>query len=241
MNLDIVLWTGGALFSLGMFAVKVGFGLGYGRSGKKIVIAVLTVYAVLFAVTAMVAEKLIGIISPLLNRGPYLHILMSIGLIAWGFYTLRDAGRMAEAGEGKEAGMQALPSSLLLIVPCPVCLTAIAFSTWSALNVFKLSPLLVGTGLGIAFVVLVLVFLALARFGKSEHPQASLGLAMIAVGLYFVASLVIPAKIEAARAVYDSFSGIGSSGNHADAAGVLLLFFIAILIGYFSKQREGKK
>jgi len=239
MNLDIVLWTGGALFSLGMFAVKVGCGLGYGRSGKKTVIAVLTVYAVLFAVTAMVAEKLIGIISPILNHGPYLHILMSIGLIAWGFYTLRGAGRMAEAGKG--TGMQALPPSLLLIIPCPVCLTAIAFSTWSALNVFKLSPLLVGAGLGLAFAALALVFLTLARFGKSEHPQASLGLAMIAVGLYFVASLVIPAKIEAARAVYASFSGIGSSGNHSDAAGVLFLFFIAILIGYLSKQREGKK
>ena len=239
MDLDIVLWTGGAIFSLGMFAVKVGFGLGYGRSGTKAVIAVLTAYVVLFTVTAMVAGKLIGIISPILNRGPYLHILMSIGLIAWGFYTLRDAGRMAEAG--KEAGEQALLPSLLLIVPCPVCLTAIAFSTWSALNVFKLLPLLVGIGLGLAFAVLALVFLALARFGKSENPEASLGLAMIAVGLYFIASLVIPAKIEAARAVYASFSGTGSPGNHVDAAGVLFLFFIAILIGYFSKQKECKK
>lgn len=239
MDLDIALWTGGILFSLGIFAVKVGFGLGYGRSGPKAVIVVLTAYVVLFTVTAMIAGKLIGIISPILNRGPYLHILMSIGLISWGFYTLRGAGCMAEAG--KEAGEQARLPSLLLIIPCPVCLTAIAFSTWSALNVVKLPPLLVGIGLGLAFAILALVFLALARFGKSENPEASLGLAMIAIGLYFFASLLVPAKIEAARTVYASFSGEGPPVNHANTAGILLLFFVAILIGYFSKQRKCKK
>jgi predicted transporter len=238
MNLDIVLWTGGILFSLVIFAVKVGCGLGYGRSGPKEVVTVLTVYIVLFTVTAMFAGKLIGMAAPVLNRGPYVHVLMSIGLIAWGFYTLRGAGGMAEAG--KEVGMQARLPSLLLIVPCPVCMTAIAFSTWSALTVVKLPPLLVGAGLGVVFSVLALTFLALARFGKSDHPQASLGLAMIAVGLYFIASLFVPAKIEAARAVYESFSAAGPPGIRTDPAGIGLLFFIAVLIGYFSKQKERK-
>jgi len=237
MDLDIALWTGGTLFSLAIFAVKVGFGLGYGRSGTKIVGIVLAAYVVLFTIMAMLAGKLIGIITPILSHGPYLHILMSIGLIAWGFYTLRSAGGMAETG--KVAGEQALLPSLLLIIPCPVCLTAMAFSTWSALNVIKLPPHLVGFGLGAAFAVLTLLFLFLARSsGKPEQPASALGLVMIAIGLYFVASLVIPAKIEAAKTVYASFVGKDPPVDYANTAGVLCLLIIAMIIGYFGKRRE---
>ncbi|MBU2054220.1 MAG: DUF2162 domain-containing protein [Proteobacteria bacterium] len=239
MDFSIILWIGGMLFSLGIFAVKVGFGLGYGRIGIKGISVTLAGYVLLFTILALLSGKLMGVLTPLLSKGPYVHILMATGLIAWGLYTIRGSHDRRPCGP-KTVGAPLGPS-LLLIVPCPICLTAMAFSTWTSLGVIKLPAVLVGLGLGIAFAVLTLLVLFVARFGKSRHPETSLGLVMIAIGLYFFASLQIPAKIEEARGVYASFVDRGTAVDHADTVGVFLLLLVAILAGYFIRQKEFKK
>lgn len=239
MDLNVILWIGGTLFTLGIFAVKVGFGLGYGRIGIKGVSLALTGYVVLFIMIALLSEKLMGMLAPLLSKGPYLHILMAAGLIAWGIYAVRGSHGLPQTCQTTAEGV--LRPSLLLIFPCPVCLTAMTFSTWTALSVVKLPAALVGAGMGLSFAVLAIVFLAIARLGKSESPEASLGLAMIAVGLYFFASLLLPAKIEAAKGMYGSFVDKSGMVDHTNTIGVLLFLFIAMLIGYFRKQKEYKK
>jgi len=72
------------------------------------------------------------------------------------------------------------------------------FTTWAALGVSK-QPLL----LGLAFSLLV-----------------PLGLAIIGVGLYFVGSLFLPAKIEAARALCAATSNEGPTPIGQDRLGV---------------------
>ena len=239
MDLNVMLWIGGVLFSLGIFAVKVGFGLGYGRIGIKGVSVTLAGYVVLFMIIALLSGKLMNMIAPILSTGPYLHILMSAGLIAWGLYAVMGSRTMHQPGQ--KTAEAALRPSLLLIIPCPVCVAAMTFSTWTALGAIKLPAALVGIGMGLSFAVLTILFLALARSGKSEYPEASLGLTMIAIGLYFVAALLLPAKIEEAKGVYASFVDKGGMVDHTNTIGVLIVLLIAMFIGYLTKQKEYKK
>lgn len=233
MDLNIILWLGGMLFSLSIFAVKVGFGLGFGGIRKKVIFLTLSLYLVLFVLVAMLSEQIIKILEPILRKGPYLHAFIATGMIAWGVFTLRKACDNHKHQKGF------LTPSFLLLIPCPVCMTAMTFSTWTALNVIKLPSPLVGLGLGITFAVLSLLFLAFAKLKSSERPEISLGLSMITIGIYFIASLFLPAKIEEAKGVYMSFLADSRVVDINNAMGVLTVLLIAMLIGYFSNFKKG--
>lgn len=236
MDLNMALWAGGTLFTLTGFAGKVGFGLGFGQVKNKWIGITLAMYALLFIGMAVLSKQLMMWIAPILSGGPYLHWFMAAGLMAWGVYAIMSTGlekRECETQSGIKWG-----SSLLLIIPCPVCLSAMVFSTWAALSAVHLPALLVGLGLGAVFAVLALFFVFCARTGKTESPETSLGLVMIAVGLYFALSLVLPAKIEAARNMYSSFAEKKYFPAHSDAAFVLLLLAAAIAAGYFFMERK---
>jgi predicted transporter len=232
MDLNIVLWIGGVLFSLGIFAVKVGFGLGFGRMRWKGVFLTLSLYIVLFVLIATLSEQLIKTLEPILKKGPYLHALMATGMIVWGVLLLRKHKREASQPFNLST------SSLLLLIPCPVCLTAMAFSTWAALSVIKFPASLVGLGLGIVFVLLTLAVVGLTRFKQTSNPEISLGLGMIAIGLYFISSLFLPRKIEEAKAVYQSFIKEGMGIDAGNMAGVIIILILAGLVGYLTNLKK---
>ena len=58
------------------------------------------------------------------------------------------------------------------------------------------------------------------------------------IGIYFMASLVLPAKIEEAKGVYMSFLADSSGIDINNAAGVLAVLLITALIGYFSNIKK---
>lgn len=231
MDLNMTLWAGGTLFTLTGFAGKVGFGLGFGQVKNKWIGFTLAMYALLFIGMAVLSKQLMEWIAPILSGGPYLHLFMAAGLAAWGVYAIMSAC-LKKSDCTAQPGMKG-GTSLLLIIPCPVCLSAMVFSTWAALSAVRLPALLVGLGLGAVFAVLSLLFVFFARTGKAESPETSLGLVMIAVGLYFALSLVLPAKIEAARNMYSSFAEKNYFPAHSDTAFVLLLMAAAVAAGYF--------
>lgn len=236
MDLSPLLWAGGTLFSLGIFALKTGFGLAFGRVGIRGVAVALTAYALLFTLLAPLAVGLTAPLAALLNRGPWLHLLMAAGLIAWGLWVLFTTGSASQAKRNRQGRF--LRPALLLILPCPVCLSAMLFSTGTALALLPLPPLPVGGLLGLAFAALTLLFYRAARPGRGEHPEVPLGLAMIAIGLYFVASLGLPAKIEEARLAYGAFLDHGQSASGNDMAALLLTLLAAALTGYLLKGKE---
>ncbi len=262
MDLNIILWIGGMLFSLGIFAVKVGFGLGLGGMRWKGIFFTLSMYLVLFVLIAMLSERLIKLLEPVLRKGPYLHALMAAGMIVWGIILLgaksveHRAKSMEDRTQAKlkfkiqnskinNSELFTLNSSLLLI-PCPVCLTAMTFSTWSALNVIKLPSALVGLGLGIVFILLSLgIYFSLKLITHHSSlitQKIGLGLGMIAIGFYFIASLYLPAKIEEAKGVYQSFIAEGGNIDINHSIGVFALLFAALVGGYLiNKKQEAKK
>ncbi len=230
VDLNILLWSGGTLFTLGIFAAKVGAGLGYGRFGRTGVALTLALYLILFQLAAILSDRLLRLLEPILRGGPWLHGAMAAGMILWGSFLVM-----------KREGACSSPSySLPLLLPCPVCLTAMTFSTWTALRVLPLSPWGVGLTMGSAFSILTLGIAVLARRGRRRASVPSLGLAMIVIGGYYIASLFLPAKIEQARGMYASFltepatpSGSGTDGLLL--AGVLLA---ALLAGFFLRKGD---
>ncbi len=248
MDLNIILWLGGMLFSLGIFAVKVGFGLGFSGMKWKGVLLTLSLYLMLFIVIAVLSGHLIKLLEPVLKKGPYLHALMAAGMIGWGVYLLGSQKSEVRSQEFKiqdskfnNSELSTL-NSLLLLIPCPVCLSAMTFSTWAALSVIKLPSLIVGIGLGVIFALLTLAIAGLTRIKQTSSPEISLGLGMIAIGFYFMASLYLPAKIEEAKEVYKSFLTEGSNIALNNSIGVFALLFVALVIGYLTnKKREVKK
>lgn len=249
MDLNIILWIGGMIFSLGIFAIKVGFGLGFSKIKWKGIFLTLSMYLVLFVLIAMLSEQLIKVLEPVLRKGPYLHTLMATGMIAWGIYLLKSQkteDKRIRSWEDKNFStsqpLNPSTSSLLLLIPCPVCLTAMTFSTWTALNVIKFHAVLVGLGLGIVFVLLTLAVVGLTRLKQTSNPEISLGLGMIAIGIYFISSLFIPAKIEEAKGIYRSFLTENSNIDLNNSIGVFAMLFTALLVGYLmNKNREVKK
>ena len=229
MELNILLWIGGMLFSLGIFALKVGLGLAYGKVGLKGIAATLAGYLALFMVIALAAEQAIRWLEPLLRQGVWLHSLLATGLIAWGMYII---GRRTSDRHGAGA-------RLLLIIPCPVCLTAICFSTWAALNAIRLPAPLVGLGLGLVFGVLTSGVWLAARLRLGQPSQAPLGLAMVVIGLYFIASLFLPARIKEAQEMYGSFIMENAVTESSAGMGALALLPVLLLIGFFAGKRRG--
>lgn len=234
MDLNIVLLTGGMLFTLSIFAVKVGFGLGFGGMKWKGISLTFSIYLALFVIIAILSELLIGILEHVLRKDPYLHILMAIGLITWGVYALKGISRKCDCDETPKG-------VLLLLIPCPVCLTAMTFSTWVALRAIKLPAYIVGLGLGITFVALSLLFYGFTRLKRSANPDIGLGLSMLVIGIYFLASLIFSAKIEEAKGIYGSFLTEGNNIDMNNGIGVFTLLFAALIIGYFANKRQEVK
>ena len=244
MDLDIILWIGGMLFSLGIFAIKVGFGLGFSRMRWKGILITLSLYLMLFVAIAVLSGQLMKILEPVLRKGPYLHALMAAGMLGWGIYLLRSQ-KTEDRAQTKfkiqdpqfNNPLPVTHHSLLLLVPCPVCLSAMTFSTWAALSVIKLPPVAVGIGLGIVFALLTLAVIGLARVRKASSPEISLGLSMISIGLYFILSLYLPAKIEEARGMYQSFLTESANIDMNNSIGVFAILFVVFVIGYFANKK----
>lgn len=184
MDLNIILWLGGMLFSLSIFAIKVGFGFSFSGLKWKGILSALALYLILFVLIALFSEFLKDLLKPLLSKGFYLHALMAAGMIVWGIYLVRqeDSRFKIQDSEFKIQDSKKIPltinHSLPLLIPCPVCLSAMAFSTWAALGIIELPAVLVGLGLGVVFIVLSLAFyFSLRHFARNSIIASKIGLA----------------------------------------------------------------
>lgn len=226
MTIDYIAWLFGTLFSLSIFAFKVGIGLGAGRFNIKTISAILFVYFLGFVCFSLLGHGIINIVLPVLRQGTVIHIVMAAGMILWGIYLIFLHNHSAEA---------IWKHSLLLVIPCPVCLSAMAFSTFAAINTLKIPAIWAGVFLGMAFVLLSLIFLYMCRLIRIKEFNTGIGLAMLGIGLYFIGSLIIPAKIAEAKAIFDTMQSKSFEVNFNDLAGVLMLLTTAFFAGVFLK------
>ena len=213
------------------------------------VLLTLVLYLGLFILAALFGGSLIKILEPVVKQGPWLHAFMALGMMAWGFYILaRSPGAHCHGPQCRLAAESSGPCSaprqtglLLLILPCPVCLTAIIFSTWAALQVFQWPSWLVGLGLGLTFVALTFttcfIFRVFNRRATSVARNYGLALSLLGIGAYFWASLFLPARIEAAKSIYQSFATDSSGPQVSDQLGVLAILAVGLLFGFVSRRK----
>ena len=252
MDLNIILWLGGMLFSLGIFAIKVGFGIAFGRLSQRQIGFILGGYLGLFAAVAILSNRLLELAGTILKSGMYIHIAMSAGLALWGLALLFSGSKIKEdcysvnsklkIQESKDIIIKSkstprylkfrIPQSLLLIIPCPVCITAIGISVSSALTVLKAPPLIVGLAMGLFFVIFAAGLAFILKPKEQDSADISLGLSMLGIALYFAGSLFIPRKIEEARLAYQSFSASSSTIDTTQSTWVLVLSLVTFALGF---------
>lgn len=242
------LWVTGVLVAFSVFGIKVGLGLGaqiYNKAvslGKRILImgGSLLVYLILFFCLYYVIThfNLLNYLDQFVNvlqYGMLLHLAIAAGLLIWGAKLILE----------KPGKQDSLPfrSSLLLILPCPVCATVILLNLTLAYSLFDLSPLL--TTLTLYGIFTGIIFFATAVLFPFRHKIGSgnsfLGQSMTLVALYFLFVVIIAPiypEIKAAFAMAVSNSPV-SRMDHVNTAilvGVVLILactgFVKI---YFAK------
>ncbi len=231
-SLNTLLWITGMVFSLGVFSAKVGLGLGLARAGIKQITVAYSSYLLLFMILTIVNDRIISILGPLLSRGPYIHALVAIGFILWAIYVLLNAGTREKEKVKKRTSM------LLLIIPCPVCITAMAYSSWAVINMSEISALKAGLLLSGIFLGISTIVLILSRFSK-DTTGFGLSYGLFIIGAYFILSLLVPSAIQEAKDIYKSYVSIKTPLlNNRDMIGVLTIITLCITSGYIIGGRK---
>lgn len=197
----------GLVFTLGIFGAKAGLGLGVrcasGRSLGRVVLAggvYLVLMAVIFAGGHILARagdpgRAEALVTWLAGKGMTIHLFMWAGLTAWGVHMLtRNRG-----GDGSRAW-------LMLMAPCPVCLTVILLDLFLFAWLWPGEPLL-SVGLpflffaGAAAAAALLSFLAVRQGGID--PARAVGWIMFFCGIYFLFSIALLPHFREAEQIYE--------------------------------------
>ncbi len=231
-ELNILLWITGMTFSLGIFSIKVGLGLGFSRAGIKQVAFIYGGYLIMFLLFSILADKIVSFIDPLIKKGPYIHASVAVGFILWAIYILRTISN----NTGEEQRQKT--SFILLVIPCPVCVTAIAYSTWAAVWMAETSPIYTGLILTLIFLSISTAFLLLSRLTK-DTKGVGLAISFFVIGAYFLLSLIVPSIIQDAKEVYKSFVQTQKDVNISkDTLSVFLIMISTIGVGYIIGTRR---
>jgi len=197
----------GFLFAVGIFAVKNGVGLFYSFTSNRTTrskLAVLSVYSFLyFAVFVGSAYALrhsglieeLAVLEKLLRSGMLIHVFVSSGLVGWGTWLLKKK----KASEGESRGW------LALVIPCPICLTAIFLSVAFASSLFPDASFGVAAGAYLIFTGISLAsMLGLSFWNRfvRVRPDALLGSAMVMIGAYFFLSAAFMPLFNELETVY---------------------------------------
>ncbi len=197
----------GILFSVGIFAIKSGFGIRYCIAGcnspmKKVMAysGFSLTYALLFFLSALWINTMefmawFPLFQIIIKYAMPLHFILAGLMIIWGVFILLSP----KTGKNKTLGW--IPLSL----PCPVCATVIflsvAFLTAFYPGSSSMSVFLLFTG----FILLNLLTLLLVHFFEQNTKGSSesiLGSAMLFVAAYFILSVLIMPQFTGIEEIY---------------------------------------
>lgn len=242
------LWLG-LVISMGAFAVKTGLGWSYvwaaGRTRRRLLSSVLIImgYAALFGLVFLVVSRINLLVHyetllPLWRNGVALHWLTAAMLAIWGLILLRRKSDSC-CGAASSRGW------LALVIPCPVCLSVVLMSA-ATLNLYFPEDALTATaGLFLAFMTMAVVaaFLARRDAGGEGDLEASLGLAMMLMAMYFMLSaLLLPQFSEVSR-IYrlTAYAADGQAVDRPAQAATLGVVLILLAFGFFQAKSNFRR
>ncbi len=232
----------GLLFSVGIFSVKTGIGLNYflGTHQKRwlkvsLTLLFLSIYFVLFYLSYRILSQInilahYDMITGFMASGMTLHFLMAALMIFWGIGLLKNTHPQ-----------KVVNSWLILVLPCPVCMTVIFFLVAFCLAVYPDAGFkaVLGTYAGFLLITIITGFSVNLFSGSEEKAEAVLGTSMLAISVYFMLSVFIMPVFSDAVRIYSIAGYKGETETNAIQT-VLMMLILVILIttGWWLKHKR---
>ncbi len=207
----------GILIGILIFGVKSGIGCGFSKITTREILMIGSSYFILALLFGSVADHIsLESLGGLSSMGMGIHVLVSLLLIVTGIYTQK------KWNSGKDVSRHTF---LVLSLPCPVCLGALAVSCILLASALEISGLKIGLLVGSAFFIAIVGSSFLFR--KLGKTPDTLGGIMMMLGIYYMLGLMfIPA--------YMQTKSMSVSSSEGDTIAVLpLLICGAVILASF--------
>ncbi|MCO5384323.1 MAG: DUF2162 family putative transporter [Methanosarcina barkeri] len=210
----------GILIGILLFGIKTGIGCGFSNITTREILTIGGSYFILALLFGSVADRIsLDALGGVSSIGMGVHILVSLLLIITGIYTQK------KWNSGKDVSRHTF---LVLSMPCPVCLGALALSCILLASTLEISGLNIGLLVGSAFFVAIVGSSFLFR--KLGKTPETLGGIMMMLGIYYLLGVMfIPAYMQTKQMNISSTGGaeIGIIPLLVCGAIVLVSFFLA--------------
>ncbi len=241
------LWMAGVIVAFSIFGIKVGLGLScqiysgvISRSKKASLFAgALVVYLILFLILYYLVANLnlfnyLEEIMTVVRFGLVLHLIIATGLLTWGIKLLLKNQLTEKSKDDSYSG------SLLLIMPCPVCATAIFLNMTFVHSISSLAPLLTTFILfGIFTLFIFITIIVVYPFSRNGSVNNNfLGLSMTFIALYFLLTLIITPIYSTIKDTF-KMALVNNPANDIDYHTTSIIVGILILlisVGFIKKQ-----
>lgn len=206
----------GILIGILIFGIKSGIGCGFSNVTTKGILTIGGSYFILALFFGSIADHIsLESLGGLSSMGIGIHLLVSLLLIVTGIYTQK------KWNSGKDVSKHTF---LVLSLPCPVCLGALAVSCILLASALEISGLKIGLLVGSAFFIAIVGSSFLFR--KLGKTPDTLGGIMMMLGIYYMLGLMfIPA--------YMQTKPISTSSGGDEIAIIPLLVCGAIVLASF--------
>jgi len=234
-------WAAGIAFTVFIFAGKAGLVAGTTNIRALKILGLALMYGVLALLMGVILKifnslNYFEFFQRFMSYGVILHLFLSIGLLAWGVYTIKSF-----VNEKLEYMSK---TGYLLMLPCPVCLSAMLLSCSIFVAITGIDPLKAG-GLmaGLFMVVIAVVALLTRRLMKGDKigvpGPVLLGFVMVLIGLYFAVSVIVVPVYSQSRVFFSTASNIAApSLSLKEAAGILAVSGLFFGLGLFKSRKE---